>query len=92
MEKSQTIFQNNIFLPLLTPQAVTLGLTKEANNLYNLLDQILLIFKYYINRSREKHLLNIDTLIKNLTKIKKKEKRISILSNNKRKTCNINGA
>ena len=52
----------------------------------------LLIFKYYVYRSREKHILNIDFLINNLIEIKKKEKRISLPDNNKTKTFNKNGA
>ena len=46
----------------------------------------LLVFKYYIYISRGKHILNIDILIDNLTEIKKKETRISIVSNNKTET------
>ena len=50
----------------------------EANNNYNLLSHISLIFKYYIYMSREKRTLNIDILITNLIKVKKKEKQISL--------------
>ena len=51
----------------------------------------LLVFKYYVYRSREKHILNIVILINNLIEIKKKEKRISLADNNKTKTFNKNG-
>ena len=61
-----------IILPSLTPQATILGLTNEANNIYNLLNHILLVFKYCVYRSRGKHILNIDILIDILIEIKKK--------------------
>ena len=54
-EKLQTKFQNGITLP-----QVILGLTNEGNNIYNLLNHILLVFEYYVYRSREKHILDID--------------------------------
>ena len=38
-----------------------------------LLNHILLVFKYFVYRSREKHLLNKDVLIENLIEIKEKE-------------------
>ena len=47
-----------------------LELYNEANDNYNLLSHILLIFKYYIYISREKQTLNIDILIANLIKVK----------------------
>ena len=43
-----------------------------------------MIFKYYIYISREKRTLNIDILIANLIKVKKREKQISIVAINKR--------
>ena len=87
-EKLQTKFQKDIILLSLTPQAAILGLTNEANITYNLLNHILLVFKYYIYRSREKRILNIDNLKDKLIEIKKKEKRISVVSNNKTETFN----
>ena len=53
--KNLTKFQNDIMLP----QAAILGLTNEGNNIYNLLNHILLVFEYYVYRSREKHILDI---------------------------------
>ena len=84
-EKLQTKFWN-IILPSLAPHAVIHGLTNEANNIYNLLNHILLVFKYYDYRLREKPILNIDTLIDNLIEIKKREKQISLASRNKTET------
>ena len=60
------------------------GLHNEANDNYNLLRLILLIFKCYNYISGEKQTLNIDILIANSIKVKKKEKRISIVTINKR--------
>ena len=77
-------FQNDFILASLTPQTAILGLYNEANDNYNLLIHILLIFKYYICILREKRKLNIDVLIANLTKVKKREKQISIATSNKR--------
>ena len=78
-------FQNDFILPSLTPQTAILGLYNEANDNDNLLNHILLIFKY-IYISREKQTLNINILIANLIKVKKREKQISIVTINKRKT------
>ena len=79
----KTVFQNDIILASITPQATILRLTNEANHIYNLLNHILLVYKYYAHTSREKHKLNKDILVDKLTEIKKKEEQISLLSNNK---------
>ena len=39
---------NDIIQRSLTPQTSILGLSKEAYNIYNPLDQILLVFKCYV--------------------------------------------
>ena len=77
-ERLRMKFQNDFILPSLTPQTAILGLYNEANDNYNLLSHISLIFKYYFYMSREKRTLNIDILITNLIKVKKKEKQISL--------------
>ena len=81
-------FQNDIILPSLIPHAADLGLTNEANNIYNLLNHILIVFKYFVYSSGEKYILNINILIGNLIEIKKNEKRISFASSNKTETYN----
>ena len=53
-------FLNDFILPSLTPETAILGLYNEANDNYNLLSRILLIFKHYIYISREKRILNIN--------------------------------
>ena len=69
-----------------------LGLHNEANDNYDLLSHILLIFKYYIYISREKRILNIDILTANLIKVKKREKQISIVIIDKREAYKKSGA
>ena len=81
-------FQNDFILPSLTPQTAVLGLHNEANDNYNLLSHILLIFKY-IYISREKRTLNINILIANLIKVKRREKQISIGIINKREAYKV---
>ena len=49
-----TKFQNDIILPSLTPQTAILGRTNEENNTSNLLNHILLVFKY-LHMKRETH-------------------------------------
>ena len=85
-------FQKDYILPSLTRQTAILGLYNEANNNYNLLSLILLIFKYYIYISREKRILNIDILTANLIKVKKREKQISIVIIDKREAYKKSGA
>ena len=87
-KKFQAKFQNDIILPSLTLQSTILRVNNEANNICNLLDHILLVFKYYIYRPREKHIVNVDILIDNLIEIKKKEKRISLASTIKTEAYN----
>ena len=58
--------------------------------LKNQTNELLLVFKYYVYRSREKHLLNKDILLDNLIEINKKEKQVSLVRNNKTKIYNKN--
>ena len=91
-ERLRMKFQNDFILSSLTPQTVILGLHNEANDNYNLLSHILLIFRYYIDISRENRTINIDILIANLIKVKKREKQISIGTINKREAYKKRGA
>ena len=83
-------FRNDSILPSLTPQTAILGLYNEANDHYNM-GHILLILKY-IYISRKNRTLNIDILIANLIKVKKREKQISIGIINKREAYKKSGA
>ena len=70
-ERLRMKFENDFILPSLTPQTAILGLYNKAND-------------NYIYILREKRILNIDILIANLIKVKKREKQISIVTINKR--------
>ena len=83
-ERLQMKFQNDLILPSLTPQTAILRLYNKANDNYNLLSHILLIFKCYVYISKEKRIPNIDILMAKLIKVKKREKQISIAIINKR--------
>ena len=82
-------FQNNLILPTLTPQTAIFGFLDYTNNdsIFEnnkcLSNHILLIFKLYVYKSREKKLLNINNLIAEIQKIKRIEKEIA-LSNSKK--------
>ena len=62
-------FQNTLALPTLTPQTVSLGILDcvsnntvfENNKIF--INHILLIFKLYVYKSREKKFININNLI-----------------------------
>ena len=62
-------FQNNLILPILTPQTAIFGFLDYTNsdsifgNKY-FSNHILLIFKLYVYKFREKKLLNINNLIR----------------------------
>ena len=56
-----------------------------SSNICILLNHILLAFKYYVYRSREKHILNLFILTDNLTEIKKKQKKLALLATIKQK-------
>ena len=78
-ERLRMKFENDFILPSLTPQTAILGLYNKAND-------------NYIYILREKRILNIDILIANLIKVKKREKQISIGIINKREAYKKSGA
>ena len=77
-------------LPTLTPQTAILGiLDSVSNNSFFennkiLINHILLIFKLYVYKSREKKFININNLIAEIRKVKRIEKEITL--NNSMKT------
>ena len=83
-------FQNTLILPTLTPQTAILGIFDSVSNnsfLKNskiLINHILLIFKLYVYKSREKKFININNLIAEIRKVKRIEKEIAL--NNSMKT------
>ena len=82
-------FQNNLILPTLTPQTAIFGFLDYTNNdsIFEnnkcLSNHILLIFKLYVYKYREKKLLNINNLIAEIRKIKRIEKEIALPNSKK---------
>ena len=82
-------FQNNLILPTLTPQTAIFGFLDYTNNdsIFEnnkcLSNHILLIFKLYVYKSREKKLLNINNLRAEIRKIKRIEKEITLPNSKK---------
>ena len=71
-------FETDLNFPDLTPQAVLFGFINESDNSLNILqNHILLIFKLYIYQSRETGVLNLNILIKNVTKVTQLERKIA---------------
>ena len=83
-------FQNTLILPTLTSQTAILGiLNSVSNNSFFennkvLINHILLFFKLYVCKSREKKFININNLIAEIRKVKRIEKDIAL--NNSMKT------
>ena len=77
-------FQNNLILPTLTRQTAIFGFLDYTNNdsIFEnnkcLSNHILLIFKLYVYKSREKKLININNLIAEIRKGKRIEKEIAL--------------
>ena len=81
----------------LTLQAALFGFINESDNNLNILqNHVLLIFKQYVCQSREREVLNWNSLIKTITKVKKLERKFAsvckkktIHFNNKRKSTDL---
>ena len=86
-------FQNTLILPTLTPQTATLGILDSvrsksfSENNKTFISHILLIFKLYVYKSREKKFININNLIAEIRKVKRIEKEIAL--NNTKKTISF---
>ena len=65
-------FETDLDFPDLTPQAVLFGFINESDNNLNKLQNhvIKLFFKLYVYQSREKRVLNLNSLIRNVIKVK----------------------
>ena len=81
-------FETDLDFPDLTPQAAFFGFINELDNSLNILQNHILIFKLYIYQSRERGVLNLNGLIKNVTKVKKLERKIASVC--KKKTIQFN--
>ena len=81
--------QNNLILPTLTPQTAIFGYLDytNSNSIFEnnkcLSNHVLLIFKLYVYKSREKKLLNMNNLIAEIQKIKRIEKQIALPNSKK---------
>ena len=66
-------FHSDLTFPVLTPQAVILGIFDDSVSNKHLANHILLLFKLYIYKSRNKYQLNINEHLANILNIKKLE-------------------
>ena len=70
-------FQNDLILPTLTPPGAIFGILKSASNNSSFknnkifINDILLIFKLYVFKSREKKFINLNNLIAQIQKVKR---------------------
>ena len=76
-------FENEFTLFDLTPQAAFLGFLNVDSKLLLIQNHLLLIFKIYIYNSRRSESLKIKSLIREITKVKNIEEKISL--NNEKK-------
>ena len=67
-------FHSDLNFPELTLQTAIVGIFNDSAINIHLLNHILLLFKLYIYKSRNKHRLNIHELLANILNIKKLEK------------------
>ena len=80
------IFSKNLTFSTSAPQTAIFGFLDSANNdsLYKndkvLSNHILLIFKLYVYKSKEKKLVNINNLIAEIGKVKRIKKQIALIS------------
>ena len=80
----QYSFQNVLIILSITPQSTIFGFTDHKEN-YHLINHILLIFKYYVYKTRENGSFDLKILKRNIIKIKDVEKQISLNKPKKRK-------
>ena len=80
----QHSFQNVLIIPPITPQSAIFGFTDHKLN-YHLINHILLIFKYYVYKTRENSSLDLKVLKRNIHEIKNIEKQISLNKPEKQK-------
>ena len=69
-------FQNLLIILLITPQSSIFGFIDHKVN-YHLINHILLIFKYYVYKTKENGSLGLKDLKRNIHEIKNIEKQIS---------------
>ena len=75
--KLKKILKAKIDLPLNMPQSAIFGFLNYENN-SDIINHLLLIFKYYLFNSREHKKLSLEVLIKEIVKIYNIEKKICL--------------
>ena len=75
------VFKDYVSLPNLSPQCATLGFTSNVENAI-LINHIVLLFKYYVYKSRKDRSINILPFINFLTRVYDTEKALNIKKNN----------
>ena len=75
------VFKDYVSLPNLSPQSATLGFTSNIENSI-LINHIVLLFKYYVYKSRKDRNINILPFINFLTRVYDTEKALSIKKKN----------
>ena len=70
-------FETDLDFPEITLQATLFSFINESDNNLNILQNHILIFKLYVYQSRKSGVLNVNSLIKNVTKVKKLERKIA---------------
>ena len=90
MESTFIIVETDLDFPDLTPHASLFGFINESDNNLNILqNHMLLIFELCVYQTVEKGVLNLNSLIKNVTKVKKLETKIAPVCNKKTILSNI---
>ena len=75
------VFKDYVSLPNLSPQSATLGFTSNMENSM-LINHIVLLFKYYVYKSRKDRNINILPFMNFLTRVYDTEKALSIKKKN----------
>ena len=75
------VFKDYVTLPNLSPQSATLGFTSIIENSV-LINSIVLLFKYYVHKSKKDRNINILPFINFLTRVYDTEKALSIKKKN----------
>ena len=85
-------FETDLDFPDLAPQAALFGFVNKSDSNLNILQNlILLILKLYVYQSRERGVLNLNSLIKNVTKVKKLERKLLLYVRKRPSSLIING-
>ena len=84
----KNFLKNDIDIPLLSPQSAIFGFLEEDNNMFVTINQLLLLFKYFVYKSRDSKKLSFQKFLKMVQKIRDLEKIISQGNQSKEKRFN----